>query len=97
MNIISIAINLEGKYSLANLASLGFKQFADTRWRFNGKVHRYIFDPIDNDAVRVIIAEKPGSNHGLPHQITFGQIKDWVGKCVDTIEIGPIKRSSRKQ
>lgn len=87
MNVISISINLEGKYNLAKLESIGFIKITNNTWKFDGKLHRYIFAPIDNHSVRLIISEKPDSNRGLPHQITFGNFNDWVRKCVDTIEI----------
>ena len=90
MKVNSVVIKLEGNFDINRLSVLNFKRNGLGCWIFDGKMHRYIFESTGLNSIKITIREKPHpkASFGLLHQITFRQIRDWVGKCVDTIETG---------
>jgi hypothetical protein len=87
MKVDSIVIKLSGKHRLAKLADLGFQHIED-KWLFVGRMHRYTFEVSTDGIIRVMITANPHwISHGLVPRITFRQVNDWIGKCVDTIEV----------
>jgi len=88
MNLVSIDIDLEGKYIIEKLSKLGFHhEPKHNNWVFDGKLHRYIFQPIREGYLRIMIIKRPDASvRPIPHKITFGNFHDWLMKCVDTIQ-----------
>ena len=85
MLVDSVRIKLHGKFDLNKLATLNYRQ-QGKYWLFDGAMHRYIFKPVSESSVEIIIKAKPSNKLGLPYSITFSQIQDWVGKSVETID-----------
>ena len=91
MLVKSIIIQLEGDYDIGRLVSLGFVK-DDNSWTFYGKLHNYIFTPTAKRLLTITIGQRAPDwrtdyEFGLPHEITFPQVKDWVGKCVDVLGV----------
>ena len=90
MLVKSVIIQLEGGYTIERLAGLGFTQNGNS-WEFDGKLHTYIFTPTAKRLLTITIGPRAldwRTDHawGTPHEITFPQVKDWVGKCVGVLE-----------
>ena len=88
MKVETVVVCLRGKYDLTKLEKLGYRKHLDS-WYFDGKMHRYLFEPINEDSVEILIKKRPGFKGNLVHQVTFGNFHDWVRKSVDAIQIGP--------
>jgi len=89
----SIIIQLEGDYDAGRLATLGFVKHGNS-WEFDGKLHTYVFTPTAKRLLTVTIGQRipdwrTDYEFGLPHAITFPQVENWVGRCVNTIEGKP--------
>lgn len=82
----SVFMSLSGKFKLERLTSLGFRA-ESSFYYFTGVAHIYTFTPIDSSCIHISIRPKPSREHTCVHRVTSEQIKDWVGKCVDTIEV----------
>ncbi len=92
MKVEDIRISLSGKYNLSNLTQLGFKKQHDkihncVNYYLDGVLHRYLFKPITDTNVDLIIEAKPTNKIGLDHEITFRNIVGCVKEYVDTIEV----------
>jgi len=93
MKVDLIAIKLSGKFKIENLKELGYQQKGNIWW-FDGFQHRYIFKVISEKEIEVTIKKKPSSLIELMHDITFEQLKDWVGRSVNTIDIDNRRRNN---
>ena len=91
MDVKSIVIELQGPYDIDRLQRLGFRMDDMARWIFDGKLHRYMIQSTASRQLRITISPRPPdwrTDHasGTPREITFPQIRDWIGKCVDVLE-----------
>lgn len=93
MIVDSVIIRLSGKpgtFHLNKLKDLGYRRTLKggfgREWYFDGKQHRYLFRSHGAKEVEIVITKASASGIDLIPEITFSQIKDWIGKSVNHIE-----------
>lgn len=88
INVKSVTIYLSGRVNLKNLESLGYKPLRHA-WIFTGKMHTYEFKEEYPGMTKVtILGRKDGKETTkLIPEITFSQVKDWIGKSVEVISV----------
>ena len=92
MIVNKVIIELTGRFNIEKLADLGYSPWNKNRtWDFNGVMHRYIFEQLDDRHIRIFI-EAVDKVTKLDHIITFDRIKDWVGQSVNKIQIGGVRQ-----
>lgn len=88
MVVSEIVIGLTGRYDLSKLEDIGYKRGeSQDIWCFDGRQHRYTFIRVDDLHLEIRVGSIPHRLFRLPVQATFRQLKDWVGRSIEVIEL----------